>query len=159
MAQLRMELVDIWHFVLSAAIQQKHGNVALARLEMLNELNLHQKSVHFDNQYYLLTQLSLLEKLDLLVGLATSRRTNLALFESILSDCDMDWTMLYKQYVGKNVLNMFRQDHGYKAGTYIKIWEGREDNEHLVEILLDFDAASGKEALYDALKARYPRLA
>lgn len=157
MAQLRMELVDIWHFMLSAAIQHKHGNVALARQDMMTELNLHQKSVQFDNQYYVLAQLSLLDKLDLLVGLATSKRTNLALFESMLSDCGMDWAALFKQYVGKNVLNVFRQDHGYKAGTYIKIWDGREDNEHLVEVLelAELDSANVRDELYNSLKARY----
>ena len=87
MEQLRMELVDIWHFILSVSIEHKHGNVALAKLEMLSELSLHQKSVQFDNIYYVLTQLNLLEKLDLLVGLATAKRTNLALFESLLTDC------------------------------------------------------------------------
>jgi hypothetical protein len=154
---LRMELVDIWHFMLSAAIQNKHGNIALAKLDMISELNLRQKSVQFDNQYYLLAQLSLLEKLDLQVGLATARRTNLALFESVLSDCGMDWTSLFRQYVGKNVLNMFRQDHGYKAGSYIKIWDGREDNEHLVEILEMAELNDGdvRDALYQSLKARY----
>jgi dimeric dUTPase (all-alpha-NTP-PPase superfamily) len=157
MAQLRMELVDIWHFILSGAIQHKHGSVALARQDMMTELNLHQKSVQFDNQYYLLAQLSLLDKLDLLVGLATSKRTNLALFESMLSDCGMDWAALFKQYVGKNVLNVFRQDHGYKAGTYIKIWDGREDNEHLVEVLelVELESANVRDELYSSLKARY----
>lgn len=157
MAQLRMELVDIWHFILSAAIQEKHGNLALAKMEMMSELNLHQKSVQFDNQYYMLAQMKLLEKLDLLAGLAAAKRTNLALFESLLQDCGMGWTDLFKQYVGKNVLNVFRQDHGYKAGTYIKIWEGREDNEHLVEVLetVDLNADDVRDALYQSLKARY----
>src|SRR5512145_1428940 len=90
MAQLRMELVDIWHFILSAVIQSKHGSIPLAKMEMVAEFNLHQKSVQFDNQYYLLAQMSLLEKLDLLVGLAAAKRTNLALFESLLNDCGMD---------------------------------------------------------------------
>lgn len=157
MAQLRMELVDIWHFILSTAIQEKHGNIALAKMEMTSELNLHQKSVQFDNQYYVLSQIKLLEKLDLLVGLAAARRTNLALFESLLLDCGMDWTSLFKQYIGKNVLNVFRQDHGYKTGTYIKIWDGREDNEHLVEVLetVDLNADDVRDALYQSLKARY----
>jgi hypothetical protein len=152
-----MELVDIWHFVLSAAIQSKHGNIPLAKMEMLAELNLYQKSVQFDNQYYGLAHINLLEKLDLLVGLAASRRINLALFESILLDCEMDWLELYKQYVGKNVLNVFRQDHGYKTGTYIKIWDGREDNEHLVEVLSAVNLSNGdvRDSLYQSLKARY----
>lgn len=157
MAQLRMELVDIWHFILSAFIQAKFGNIALAKMEMMAELNLRQKSVQFDNQYYVLTQLSLLDKLDLLVGLAAAKRASLALFESLLHDCDMEWNDLFKQYVGKNVLNVFRQDHGYKAGTYIKVWDGREDNEHLVEVLeiVDLESPDVRDELYSSLKARY----
>lgn len=157
MAQLRMELVDIWHFILSAAIHHKHGNIALAKMEMMAELNLHQKSVQFDNQYYVLAQMNLLEKLDLLVGMAAARRTSLALFEFLLLDCGMNWMDLFKQYVGKIVLNVFRQDHGYKAGTYIKIWDGREDNEHLVEVLgmVDLNSGDVRDALYQSLKTRY----
>lgn len=157
MAQLRMELVDIWHFVLSAAIQVKYGNLALARMEMLAEFSLRQKSVLFDSQYYVLSQMKLLEKLDLLVGLAAAKRTSLALFESLLLDCGMDWDELFKQYVGKNVLNVFRQDHGYKTGSYIKVWDGREDNEHLVEILevADLNSGSIRDELYRSLKERY----
>jgi len=59
--------------------------------------------------------------------------------------------------VGKNVLNFFRQDHGYQDGTYIKEWQGREDNEHLSELLesLDATAAGFPEAVYEALTSRY----
>ena len=161
MAQLRMELVDIWHFILSAAIQEKHGQIPLAKQELMTELSLRQKSVQFDNKYYQLTQMSLLEKLDLLVGLAAARRYNLALFECLLVECGMDWSELFKQYLGKNVLNVFRQDHGYKAGTYIKIWDGREDNEHLVEVLeiVNLEADDVRDDLYQALKARYVLIA
>lgn len=157
MAQLRMELVDIWHFILSAVIQSKHGSMRLAKMEMISELNLCQKSVQFDNQYYVLAKMELLEKLDLLVGLAAARRTSLALFESLLSDCGMSWLELFKQYTGKNVLNVFRQDHGYKAGTYIKVWNGREDNEYLVEVLdiVDLSSDDVRDELYRTLKARY----
>jgi dimeric dUTPase (all-alpha-NTP-PPase superfamily) len=156
-AQLRMELVDIWHFILSAVIQLKHGNVALAKLDMLAEPGLRQKSVQFDSHYYLLAQLPFLEKLDLLVGLATAKRISLALFESLLHDCAMEWNDLFKQYVGKNVLNVFRQDHGYKTGTYIKVWNGREDNEHLIEVLDDVDLNSAhiQDELYNSLKSKY----
>lgn len=59
---------------------------------------------------------------------------------------------------GKNVLNFFRQDHGYQEGTYRKSWhDGREDNEHLVELVHSLDASriSFQEDLYKALKTRY----
>ncbi len=70
---------------------------------------------------------------------------------------DMDFDQLYRMYVGKNVLNFFRQDHGYKNGSYIKVWQGREDNEHLAELLsqLDSESASFKDQVYQGLQARY----
>jgi hypothetical protein len=68
---------------------------------------------------------------------------------------------LHRRYVAKNVLNFFRQDNGYKDGGYRKLWGGREDNEHLVEILADVDSqASGfRDQLYNALKQRYQQFA
>jgi dimeric dUTPase (all-alpha-NTP-PPase superfamily) len=157
LAQLRMELVDIWHFVLSAELQIQFGNIGLAKKNMMAEINLFQKSVHFDGKYYVLAQLNLLEKLDVLVGLAAAKRTNLALFDTLLADCGLDWIELFKQYVGKNVLNVFRQDHGYKSGSYIKIWNDREDNEHLVEVLETVDLASAnvQNEIYSSLETRY----
>lgn len=157
LTQVTLELIDIWHFILSAFIQSKHGNIGVAKIEVMAELNLRQKSIQFDNQYYVLSQIGLIEKLDLLVGLAAAKRTNVTLFESLLHDCGMEWNDLFKQYVGKNVLNFFRQDHGYKTGSYIKIWDGREDNEHLVEVLelVDVSSDSVRDDIYRFLKDRY----
>ena len=74
---------------------------------------------------------------------------------------ELDFDALYTAYVGKNVLNFFRQDHGYKEGTYIKNWAGREDNEHLVEVLasLDHSADDFAKEVYDSLNSRYRELA
>jgi hypothetical protein len=71
---------------------------------------------------------------------------------------EMDFDALYRSYVGKNVLNFFRQDHGYKDGSYIKVWQGREDNEHLVEIVksLDSSHADFRDDVYLGLRKRYP---
>lgn len=38
-------------------------------------------------------------------------------------------------YVGKNALNNFRTDNGQREGTYCGMWDGREDNEHLYDLL------------------------
>ena len=72
----------------------------------------------------------------------------------------MSFDDLFKQYVGKNVLNFFRQDHGYKDGSYIKIWNGREDNEHLSDILNAAEAidADFAEQVYQKLEAVYKTL-
>jgi hypothetical protein len=55
---------------------------------------------------------------------------------------DMTWDQVYVQYVSKNVLNIFRQEHGYKDGSYVKEWFGQEDNVHLVEIAASLDPTS-----------------
>lgn len=42
---------------------------------------------------------------------------------------------LYVAYVGKNVLNKFRTANGQRDGSYMKIWNGTEDNEYLTSFL------------------------
>jgi hypothetical protein len=80
-----------------------------------------------------------------------------SLFVTLLKGMDMTFEDLYSGYVGKNVLNFFRQDHGYQEGTYKKIWDGREDNEHLVELVAELDVSDAQFSakLYQSLKARY----
>jgi hypothetical protein len=155
--QLRMELVDIWHFTLSHILLEHRGD-ADASLQVLLQRE-SAAAVDFDGKRYELAQLDLIEKLELNIGLAAARRISLPLFEALLKDCGMDWKELFCQYVGKNVLNFFRQDHGYKDGSYRKLWQGREDNEHLVEIMAVLDAERGdyQHVLYATLKERYSR--
>ncbi|MCP4841354.1 MAG: dUTP diphosphatase, partial [Halieaceae bacterium] len=78
-------------------------------------------------------------------------------FWQLMQASGLDFDALYGAYVGKNVLNFFRQDHGYKSGTYTKIWGGREDNEHLAELVLALDknADDFSAQVYEALKKRY----
>jgi len=158
--QLQMELIDIWHFILSEILLRNTGNVdaSLATLMMLLDSASTQKIIDFDDQQYSIDELDLLTKLELLIALSVVRRIELGLFQSIMSECKIGWVDLYRQYVGKNVLNMFRQDHGYKDGSYQKIWSGREDNEYLVEIIdsLDPNQAKFKDQVYIALKSSYP---
>ena len=158
--QLQMELIDIRHFVLSEILLRNSGNVdvSLAALTKLLYSAKTQKTIDFDGQQYSIRELDLLAKLELLIALSVVRRIELGLFQSIMSDCKIGWIDLYRQYVGKNVLNMFRQDHGYKDGSYQKIWGGREDNEYLVEIIdsLDPNQVKFKDQVYIALKNSYP---
>lgn len=158
--QLQMEIIDIWHFILSDILLRTAGNHDQA-VEFLRAANAPHNSVcsvKFDGQEFELDTMSLLSKLELLIGISAARRLDLLLFRSIMLDCELSWNSLYKQYVSKNILNMFRQEHGYKEGTYQKLWHGREDNEHLVELMdsLDAESAQYPEQLYQGLVSRYP---
>jgi len=77
----------------------------------------------------------------------------------MMSSVNLSFDELFSRYVAKNVLNIFRQDHGYKDGTYVKTWQGREDNEHLMDILEQVDGTNlSRDGLYNQLKARYVEL-
>jgi len=144
--QIQLEIVDIWHFGLSILLSQGVPVDALAtRLE--SEWHSAERTDDF------LTAVEQLAEHTL-----HSQDFSIPLFCQLMQLADFDFNHLYQQYVGKNVLNFFRQDHGYKEGTYHKIWHGREDNEHLAEILTQFDSEQGdlQEAVYRELAARYP---
>ena len=91
----------------------------------------------------------------------TERRFDVAAFVAAMNALPMSLDELHLHYVGKNVLNAFRQAHGYRDGSYVKTWGGREDNEHLVELAERLDATSATFAddLKAALEARYAALA
>jgi len=158
--QLQMELIDIWHFILSELLLNNGGDELVSRQELTRLLTQSEDKqiIEFDGRQFELRQLDLVSKLELLIGLSAARRIDLAVFASIMVDCEIEWTELYCQYVGKNVLNFFRQDHGYKEGSYQKIWQGREDNEYLVEILAVLDPAAPdfKDNVYAELTRYYP---
>jgi peptidoglycan/xylan/chitin deacetylase (PgdA/CDA1 family) len=157
--QLQMELVDIWHFALSDYLLKTQGNINDAADIIEQQLNTPSTQLTFDEQKYNFKALALLDNIQLLVGLCAANRFDTALFDVILSQCEMNSDALYKQYVGKNVLNFFRQDNGYKDGTYIKIWHGKEDNEYLVEALnnLDVNHIEYAELIYSFLSDNYPQ--
>jgi len=156
--QLQMELVDIWHFALSHIIIEFNGDIKQSAQTIAEQLASQRASLTFDGLNYDFNQLDILDNLELMAGLCAAKRFDVPLFIKIVEQAEMDSDELYRQYVGKNVLNFFRQDHGYKAGTYIKVWNGREDNEHLVEVLsaLDISLADYSEQVYAGLKLRYP---
>ena len=81
-------------------------------------------------------------------------------FRDLMLAAGLDFDSLYTAYVGKNVLNFFRQDHGYKDGSYVKNWNGREDNEHLSELVaaMDHAAVDFADQVYAALAGRYREL-
>ncbi|MBT1451164.1 dUTPase [Glaciecola sp. XM2] len=159
LAQVQMELVDIWHFALSHILIEHNGNIPNASSQIEHALTLTNTDVTFDGQSFDLTTQTLVENLELMAGLCVVKRFDVKLFTTIVEQAHMTSTSLFEQYVGKNVLNFFRQDHGYKEGTYIKMWGGREDNEHLVDIMQTLDSSNQDYAnsLYQALEERYKR--
>ena len=148
--QVKLEVIDIWHFGLSALFSADKGMDDLAD-EILAELQ--QRPSELLGVHEATEQLA--------QQCLASRGFSVSAFWQLMVAAGLDFDALYVAYVGKNVLNFFRQDHGYKDGSYIKQWQGREDNEHLVELVASLDSGSAdfRQQLYAALSDRYQALA
>src|SRR3990167_1189680 len=141
--QLQLEVVDIWHFMLCQYLDT-YGTVydTLDCIKYLAQQTGEDK-VLVDHIVVSIEDLDLASTLQTIAALAASGRTSIHLFNRLLALVDMTWEDLYRQYIGKNALNTFRQQHGLKEGTYTKLWDGvNEDNVFLSNILDKF-AGSG----------------
>lgn len=147
--QVKLELIDIWHFGLSISLQSGASHDAIAR-DLAAKLRIETDEPDF--------------RIDLETFAAktlTSKSFDVAAFGRLMAGINLTLDDLYSGYVGKNVLNFFRQDNGYQDGSYRKVWSGQEDNEHLVEVMSTLDASSitFKDDIYQALTLRYRQLA
>ena len=154
MEQVRLEVVDIWHFGLSALFDVETDLPDLAKAISANfdAASVDEGALASDvAQIHAATEALAQHAL-------ASKTFSVPLFAELMRACGLSADDLYRHYVGKNVLNFFRQDHGYQDGTYVKQWQGREDNEHLSELLesLDDTAPDFPEQVYQALESRYP---
>ena len=131
---LQIEVVDVWHFIMSLAIENYFKTLRGGIEDIANDVSemeafskIETDSLDFAEQD------AVIEKVENIMRIVLAK-DNLdleALFAEffdlvVMSGLNLD--TLYRLYVGKNILNQFRQDHGYKDGSYIKEWDGEEDN-------------------------------
>lgn len=155
---VRIEIVDIWHFILSLLLEESKDN-ALSKAQIAEEV----RSVSlFDDfckekgtpdeadMYGILNDIEVI--IHKCTGFGFDLGELLSAYFILAMKCGLNLDALYQIYIGKNVLNQFRQNNGYKDGSYKKVWNGIEDNEVLNEILqneLEY------ERIYKELEKRY----
>jgi dimeric dUTPase (all-alpha-NTP-PPase superfamily) len=147
--QVKLEIVDIWHFGLSELIRE--GSIEADRVDpgIVAAFGERDSSAQVPD---------FREAVEELAGQTLAQRGfPVAAFVDVMAALPIDLDELYRIYVGKNILNVFRQANGYQSGHYIKVWQGREDNEHLFELVgvLDTASSSFSDELYRALESRY----
>jgi dimeric dUTPase (all-alpha-NTP-PPase superfamily) len=143
--QVALELIDIWHFGLSIMLVDDVPAEEIAR-----QLSSASESVSGADFREALE--------DFTLDVLATRSFDPGKFGELMALIDLSFDDLFLQYVGKNMLNRFRQDKGYKDGSYIKVWNGQEDNEVLVDVLRGADSERGDFAdqVYAGLAAAYP---
>jgi len=151
-ANIRVELVDIWHFIMSESIRIKDENYANKYLELKPKGDFNAE-VLIDTLEKMLN-LSVASNIDPKIN---NIRDITDLFFTAISQVDMGIGELYKRYVVKNQLNTFRQQHGYKDGSYIKLWDRVEDNVVAFKIM-DENPSISPSGLYQKLELKYAQI-
>jgi dimeric dUTPase (all-alpha-NTP-PPase superfamily) len=134
--QIKLEVIDIWHFILSIAIEND-----MTAEEILNSRWTEDEL----GDLPIMDQEALRDVLREVIS-DSVRSSDIELLDDIFVltvSVGMTLEDVYNLYVPKNVLNIFRQNNGYKAGTYIKNWNSNkfdmetviEDNQVLTSIV------------------------
>lgn len=130
LSDIEMELIDIWHFAMSDMMTWRSITIDICTENTF---------LAFKDKFQTPETFSLKD-----VPRATEtfafwtlrdEKFHLGSFIKLCSILNMNIDKIYKLYMGKNILNRFRQDNGYKEKKYKKIWNGKEDNIYLMQII------------------------
>lgn len=136
---MRVELIDVWHFILSFLLQRYsiEDGVALS-IEVLKE-QLPGDTVIIPQGKWGEEENSMLDRYlapyEALIELSLKpcddydyAKNLMRTYILCLTVASMTFDELHSLYIGKNALNILRQNYGYQEGVYKKMWNGVEDN-------------------------------
>ncbi len=126
-----IEIVDIWHFVLSLMIEE-----GIEPDDMLEEkFNTLTKT---EEVSIVTSRSEIIKHCKNINKVTANNRPALDIADATLMTAGkigMSFEHITKLYMGKAVLNNFRQENGYAKGTYLKMWNDKEDNMVMLEII------------------------
>ena len=131
---LQIEVIDVWHFIISLSIEDYSKNfkgqvedlaIDVSQFESFSKIDV--SSALFASQDDIMLKVEDIMCIVLDKDQLDIEKLISAFFDLVIMS-GLDLNSLYKLYVGKNILNQFRQDNGYKDGSYVKVWAGEEDN-------------------------------
>ncbi|MFV0481275.1 MAG: dUTP diphosphatase [Campylobacteraceae bacterium] len=159
---VRVEIVDIWHFIMSLLLEH-YSNHKLGTIDAIVETIVNTKGFKefsgdidsSDNGSF-----EIINDIEIIIHKATKKAYGefdpmLVEYFTLAFKCGINLQTLYKYYIAKNVLNRFRQNNGYKDGTYKKLWNGKEDNVVMLEVLES--GTFGIDELYKKLEGLYKK--
>ena len=162
-ANLQIEIVDVWHFIMSLVLEdgifrdgENFAQMAerMAAMEGYGQLcGAGENAFASDEALMLKIEILMRHALEPAVDGELTKMVDDFFRLAAMGGLNLD--TLYRLYVGKNILNQFRQDHGYKEGHYVKIWNGEEDNA-VMKRSWEENPDMSPDQLYEALKTSYP---
>jgi len=159
----QIEVVDVWHFIISLAIENYAQNfkggleeLSLYISELPDFSKIDTDVTTFSIQDEVIAKVENLMRLVLDINELNLDKL-MSEFFALVSISGLNLESLYRLYVGKNILNQFRQDNGYKDGSYIKVWHGEEDNV-VMKRIWEKNNEIKPDALYSELEKVYKTL-
>lgn len=145
---VKVEAIDLLHFVISETIQDFYNRASCK--ENFIDKTIQDFYFSFEDELELIRNYNkfTIEKLIGKLLRESAGEGRLLILKILFHRLSMSNEDIYVAYIVKNCLNKFRQDNGYKDGTYIKIWNGREDNIVAYELAKAIGAC---EQLFDLL--------
>lgn len=167
---MKMEVVDVYHFFISFLITSVDDDTSetLAKAikfyenKYANKNNQYIKNIREDKHLFIEKVNKVSAKLINFVQKEKIDSASVEMIELISLFFD-SFEEFYSLYLAKNALNIFRQQHGYKTGEYIKHWrENTEDNVVVSEIIesykKDSDALPTIEDLLTLMQFEYSKI-
>ncbi len=154
----RMELVDILKFLISMDLQNAESFDDCVDFECLGLLfGEIEKTGKIYHDFYSRCHARTLA----LCVIENNLELAFTSFMSLMQTLDITFDELYLFFIGKDVLNLFRQAHGYSEGKYIKVWNGAEDNDvlnQIIETAIDDKTHLTGDEIYQKLEFHYSKL-
>jgi len=148
-----IELVDMWHFGLSLAVLEANFDVTFAEEDNIATLSAENLVTEDELKIYYL------ERIAAVALTGGSALSILGAIAKAMNVFGMTREVLIKIYLGKATLNKFRQNNGYKSGTYIKMWNGQEDNVIMMKLIESLRVEDGfEDDLFELLEDEYANI-
>jgi dimeric dUTPase (all-alpha-NTP-PPase superfamily) len=145
---IKIEAIDSLHFVLSMLAEYDVLDIPYMTTSLTEIYNI-ELPTHFDGAYTRRIADGVIQ-----ASYNGSPEYLLTAVFTIAHSVGMSFDEVYKLYVGKGVLNKFRQLNGYKDGSYIKVWDGEEDNV-VMQRYVNICTTASPDELYTLLEDRY----
>ena len=142
MENVKVEAIDLLHFVISETINIYSYITSDYIEDTIKEFEYFFNDERTNCLYKNETVQELINRLNY------NAEERFLILKLIFTQLEMTNEDVYIAYIVKNCLNKFRQDNGYKDGSYIKNWNGREDNIVAFEIANEWGA---DEELFEQL--------
>lgn len=159
-SNIKTELVDIWHFMLSKFLNDHRfdlrtimTNYVPMIFSQMNLFTINEKPEDQVNPKEVIHFVKVLLKRTLINEEAPLLVQSFAV---CMQSVGMTFEELVRRYLIKSALNSLRQEHGYKQGTYIKMWTPeKEDNYIALDLILNAEEVTSYENVYTILETHY----